>query len=269
MSDALTPTQSSKLQEAIQLYIRNRFVGIFQHKGDDDPVYIGSGVTVEIGEKIFIATAAHNFQDVPSGGKFTLFSASSGKLLFNTAANLSEYGTRGTLDLAWLELDPTSAKEADLFGVPLDAIDPRHRFKKNGLYWITGFPWESSRMTQAQGVTDYNFPLLIYLTSPVTKGKAVASEVLLEYLPDAMTHSGPATMPHPRGMSGGAIWYVPAHELSGVWTPTRYQLTGVLIEYFKAPHYKTKGLKMQVWLEFLLDDRPDLREYIEPVLKQT
>jgi hypothetical protein len=88
MSDFLTPTEIARVREAIEIYIRNHVVGIFQYKGDDDPnPKIGSGVAIEIGDRLFVATAAHNLRDIPAGGKSALFSASCGKTVGVIASN--------------------------------------------------------------------------------------------------------------------------------------------------------------------------------------
>jgi hypothetical protein len=270
MREQYGPTLKAELRTAMENYIRAPFVGIFQFRSEDHPKpdipHIGSAVTFQIAGRVFLATAAHNFKDIPNGGKFHLFSATNGKSIQNIAANLSEHGKSGTLDLAWLELDPLSAKEANLTPLPFDCIDPRHLFKDVGFYLVTGMPAATTQVTKKDGITNYNFHIVVYGTEPIDQPDA-DGVFRLQYLPDAMTHNGPAKMPEPHGMSGGAVWYVPPDASPLIWTPTKYHIIGVILQYDRRVH-EVSGLQMYRWLEFFSSDYPELQDHIAPLLNK-
>lgn len=55
--------------------------------------------------------------------------------------NLSDFGKKGTLDIAWLEIDPESAAAAGLVGVSLEVINPHHEIDiRNETCAMVGLP---------------------------------------------------------------------------------------------------------------------------------
>lgn len=269
----IDPNLPNELRKAIENYIRASFVGIFQFRPDDHPrpdnPYIGSGIAIEIANRFFLATAAHNFRDIPEGGQVALFSGCSANTMLELAHNYSEHGKQGTLDLAWIEFDVRTARSAQLTPIQLSSIDTYHSYGP-GIYWATGLPAEMTKVIKDGVMIHFNFPLIPYLTAPVENQPATDDRILLQYSRDATTPVGPAQMPLPHGMSGGPVWYVRPNLDSLIWTLTDYRLVGIILQY--DPTVSTNkhivGSKMQYWLSFLLADHPELAAHIEPLLAQ-
>lgn len=97
-----------------QLYIRNRSAALcFEYAQDD--IEGGSAVCVEIADRLFIATVAHNFSRLNQGVNWSVFSAnrSSNQRLTVLQANYHIERDQDEPDLAWLEIDPASAQDSD------------------------------------------------------------------------------------------------------------------------------------------------------------
>jgi hypothetical protein len=72
-------------------------------------------------------------------------------------------------------------------------------------------------------------------------------------------------LPEPKGMSGGGVW---APNLSHQpWRATLMQLVGIEYAIGSAPAGRyLKAFQMQVWLEMLREDLPELAPHIDPVI---
>lgn len=250
-------------------YIRSRSVAVSQVTPTQP--YIGSAVCIEIDTRLFIATAAHNFQDIPNGGTVNLFSNSTNSPLHVVGYNHGGYGAPNTLDLAWLEIDPISATENRLESVPMEVIEPYHIQKSpTAFYHVSGFPAQLAHPRTFNNHTDMVVPLLIYSTVSGKRDDSNVDNLSLDYGESGITANGIVTdMFHPRGISGAGIWYVPFIDPSQIWSPTKYLLVAIATQHFHLSgeiRGHIAGLRMHHWLKFLLADHPELSEHIEPLL---
>jgi hypothetical protein len=69
-------------------------------------------------------------------------------------------------------------------------------------------------------------------------------------------------MPHPAGISGGGIWFIPLLPMGEICSAQKYKLVGINRAYLKNT---VLGIRMYHWLKLVLSDHPELRESIEPV----
>jgi hypothetical protein len=99
-------------RQAFESYIREHLVAI-DHYDSVGGKYIGSGTCIGIGGRVFLCTAAHNFQDIPKQGRVELYSTNRHPPypLKVIGQNLSDFGKNGTLDIACLEIDPQSPRQ--------------------------------------------------------------------------------------------------------------------------------------------------------------
>ena len=122
----MTPNSGAMLEAAWaagQLYLRNRSAAFcFEYAPDD--IEGGSAVCLEIGERLFIATAAHNFDRLADGVNWSAFGAnrSSNHRLAILQGNYRIGRPDDEPDVAWLEIDPRSAENSDLVSVRLDDV---------------------------------------------------------------------------------------------------------------------------------------------------
>jgi hypothetical protein len=261
-------TKYKNATDAIGHYMSRHSVAIWQ-EDQQEGIYIGSGTCIEIAGRFFIATAAHNFKDIPRGGRIILFSAvpSSDTPIDVIGQNYGDYGADDTIDVAWLEVDPKSAAKSNLNGVPLSIIAPYHTQQLKGVYEIAGFPAAMVKLTKIKNHTDFFIHLAIYSTIPGINANPTDDNLLLDYAESAFTPDGPMEMPHPEGISGGGIWYIPVVDDSQVWSPSRFPLCGILIK-FDPTSREVIGLRMYHWLKLLSADHPELHRYLDPLINQ-
>ncbi len=250
---------------AVGDYLRKHTVAVWQEFPEETP-FIGSGTCIEINDRLFISTAAHNFKDVPRGGKVTLLSANSSSRipLKVIGQNYGYYGHSRILDTAWVEIDVQSAEQENLFGVPLHTVEPHHVIDiENGNYEVVGLPMQLHSVTEDR--THYIVPLAVYNTMPGKSADPDDDNLMLDYSETAMTNQGIVTMPHPGGMSGGGIWSVPLVDRPDIWIPSKFRLAGIVTDYFHLRDEicgQIRGLRMHHWLKLVLNDHPELREHI-------
>jgi len=255
---------------AVRNHIKRHTAGIWQQMPYSPAV--GSAVLIEIADRLFLATAAHNFSDIPRGGNYTIFPAtgSSDTPLVEIRHNFVEYGREGTLDLAWLEIEPQSAARSNIAGLPLRSLEPYHQLDSVRFWYnVIGFPWER-RSVQRSAVEDrYLIPLMLYTTSPAQGLRPDSDELLLDYPEKGLNAQDERHLPHPGGLSGGPIWSVPilAANDTQLWTLDRFRLVGIVTHYLRTSQ-RLLGVPMRNWLRLLVDDNPELSPQIAPLLKQ-
>jgi hypothetical protein len=253
-------------------YLGDHSAAVWQQYSDGAEE-LGSAVCIEIAERYFLASAAHNFEVTIGGGKVTLLSARSPSLLplVELAHNYSQYGKSNALDLAWVEIDPTLANTSGLKAIPLTRVQAYHSIEPTALegnYEVTGFP---AALTETHGKkTTIHF--FVYNTIPGKHSRPGTDQLLLNYSEEARVQyktvdQGLVAMPEPGGISGGGIWYIPTSDPSRLWGPSLCYLIGIATHYLSISR-QIKGVPIHHWLAFLLDDHPELQPHIDPLLAQ-
>jgi len=194
-------------KKALQAHIRAHTGGVWREL--QGKTGIGSATCIRIADRLFLATAAHNFDVLLHGGKVTFFSSSmrSTTNLKDIARNYSEYGKDGTLDCAWIEIEPDSAARAKVEGLPLKYVDARHQMDLEASdtsdYNVVGMPWEMHKFYDEGGTRHYEIPVIVYNTRPHNDAKPEDDNLLLEYEEHAILEGEAVKLPHPSGVSGG------------------------------------------------------------------
>ena len=250
---------------ASQNYIRNRSAGIYLTVSPQE-TYSGSAVCVEIGNRLFLATAGHNFEGVENGATFVVFSAnrSSDRPLQVIRSNLARDNAPGSPDLAWLEIDVGSARASELIGISIGSIDARPQLHLLDGYVAAGLP-VAIRREERPRPDHVNFvvPLVAYFTAAA---RINGSSIVLDYHREGLGPGGPGQVPEPHGMSGGPIWHVPTEIAPGeIWNPGRIRLIGITTNYVRAVN-ELHGIAMVDWLRLLSEDIPELVELIDPLI---
>ena len=139
----MNPKAGAILEAALaagQLYLRNRSVAFcFEYAPDD--IGSGYGVCLDIGGRLFIATAAHNFDRLAERVNWSVFGAnrSSNHRLRIPQANYRIDRGDDQPDVAWLEIDSQSARDSDLIGVRLEDVLLCPTLYPGEFYLATGF----------------------------------------------------------------------------------------------------------------------------------
>jgi hypothetical protein len=250
---------------AQEAFIRSHLVAIDQNFIDGERK-IGSATCIEIGERFFLCTAAHNFKCTDNGGTvgYVAPHASGGISLNPIRWNFGELGIDDTIDTAWVEIERESAERADLVGVPLSIIESMHMMDVENDHFLTvGIPPAFFKLTSKPDDED-NTPLFGYFTRPGIQANEIEDKIYLAYQRKALLPNGEIVdIPHPEGVSGGPIWLTPIYGEDEIWSTYKYRLIGFNTHYHRE---QIIGLRMHLWLKLLLSDLPDLEEYLGPVL---
>lgn len=272
MSNRVTHTAALYTHErfALQSCIRNRTAAIYLVLSPRE-TFAGSAICVAIENRIFIATAAHNFRGLDSGGSFTLFSAnrSSDTPLAIIGANYRQNLPDGLPDIAWLEIDPASAAQSELIGVSLESIVTHPTLDPSSLYMVTGFPTDLRREeNRTTNHTNFVVPLVLYVTHALPQQDLAIGDVVLSYQREGLGPDGFGIIAEPHGMSGGGIWHVQGQEDNlTVWNAGRTRLIGLTTTYGRGQN-EIRGVRMHHWLQLLMDDLPELRPLLQPLLQR-
>jgi hypothetical protein len=254
-----------------QLYLRNRSAAFcFEYAPDD--IEGGSAVCVEIANRLFIATAAHNFGRLAQRPNWSAFAAnrSSNNGLRILQANYRVGRRDDEPDVAWLEIDRESARDSDLVGINIEDLLLYPELYHGKLYLATGFPAGLKHVSapNQDGHRDITIPFGIYFTTVVNAAEAAAAGglIVLDYQRAGIDVSGQLVEVEPHGMSGGGVWYAPEDVAPApVWDPRRLKLVGLSREYFRHQHRLTSE-PMHIWLTLLRSDLPEMRDVIGPLL---
>ena len=255
-----------------QLYLRNRSAALcFEYAPND--IEGGSAVCVDVAGRLFIATAAHNFDRLGAGVNWSIFAAnrSSDHRLTILQANYRVPRRNDEPDVAWLEIDPQSARDSELIGVPLEDLLLYPTLYPGELYLATGFPASLTQVSpqDPQGHREITIPFGIYFTTVLDEASAANAGglIVLDYQSKGLDINGHLVEVEPHGMSGGGVWYSPKQEVGPrkVWNPGRLKLLSLSKAYLRQQHQITSE-PMHIWLEILRNDLPELRDAIDPLL---
>lgn len=255
---------------ANQTYFRNRCAGIYLDLGHGG-TFIGSATCVAIDDRLFLATAAHNFDGVDTSDRFIVFSANrpSTSPLIVTQCNYKHGLQDGEPDIAWLEITPESARNSELLGVGLESIGVVPVLENPGTYVTIGFPAGLKRTTETNtGQVNIVLPLLVYVTHAIAVDDLGAGDIVFNYGRTGVDQVGQENeMAEPHGMSGGGMWYSPpVREDTIIWSPERMKLIGITRDYVRSRE-ELRGVPIRQWLQLLYNDLPDVRTFVGPLLE--
>ncbi len=240
-----------EIAKALLEVTTNRTVAIVVHWGD-----LATGVCVEFGEHLFIATVGHAIRGASPDG-FEFFARSEGTLTVGTKGDVGTrviqgVGRRGFRlqfgapiiapepdDLALL---PISQEEADRHGLRFhqvtgDRVSPR----VGETVFVVGHPTELVRdarslRTGERGKATH--PNGEWLTVVRREGKWLKGyDPRVHYLLDFSRQDPKEEVQNPVGMSGAGVWKLPPraspHE---IWNPESATLVGIQTGWYERRH---------------------------------
>ena len=266
-SNADITNQSSR---AMMEHVQRRSVGLVI---DDDhrPGGIGSGTCVQIGDRHFIATAAHVVAGVDLS-RFAIVSLGLRAFTRNTP-KLAGHGWRGggdndPRDVGWLEIVPGAVP--DFVGIYQRIFVTLERFDFSPVpvgspAYVLGTPWDYRKEVGTARDPIHLFEPLPYLTRVVEPpdGAAPEGELFLEYPREMLTERGTKPLPKAPGLSGSGFWTVNA-SATNLWSPDHAKLVGIEHSWCQWEYLRGGGLRE--WLVMIREDVPELSPHIDPVL---
>lgn len=216
----------------------------FMHKSGEQRAHLGTGVLLQIGDIVFVFTAAHVTDDFD---KCPTFLNAGVPMAKPCGKEMRILKVKGPYDIAVCELPPEMADHCwkhrtILNTTDIDCQDDQHQ---QNLYWILGFPM-AGLDNEHSSLTGLSYPSNVYLyeRGPITEYDFTldCSHILLNFNPDGNRDpdGDPAELPPPKGMSGCGIFRVakagtpredwkPAHAKLVAIEHTRLKSVGVMV----------------------------------------
>jgi len=240
----------------------------------------GSAVKIRIGERFFLATAAHV---IAEPNRLAVVPKIGDRCVCEFASSCSEQ--RNGVDLGVLEVRPQDVKELGDF-VSHAHLLPRIPNTKPWNLVLVGFPSQTAIDVGAgttvfvggsyrlESVPEANWPNAVdldldarrdlLLGYPKTGTIQIAGPNKVQF---AQNHSWPGSIPKPHGLSGGGIWLPCRGQMSqsGIWFPCPY-LIAVQVGYFSQSN-TLRGVFLDYLLKLIGENYPDTRELVDKVRK--
>jgi hypothetical protein len=266
----LTPRGREAILQSME-YLCKRSVIIVGHDAGE-PISHGTGVCVEIAGRYLIATAAHHFLNPASDSLLFLPDLPREAPGTDVAFRPMVSGYRGggpsdALDIAWMEVSPTSLRGLAKEFVPLARLAPLAPLAPGDRVFVYGYPEEPVRSEAADGQGVHGFKSIGYATIVVDPDARLLApppnvdvDTFISY-PHEVNDQSPEgwlrTVPPPAGMSGAGVWRINWRE-GGGWTVEELQLGALQHAWHKGAEC-LRGTRIAHWLKMVVEDLPELR----------
>jgi len=268
-----------KSLDAFKKHAAAHAVGIFDLRPNStDPPGVSSGTCVRLGDRLFVATAAHVLQKLePANLRVIVQRRNLSTLLVKVIAQ--GRATSRDADVGYLELEPDAEVEA----VTPDRFDRSDVLPYDMLTVVFGTPFDRLRLSGnvralAPRVLDaaftWNAQALSYATNPLPltdwpKDTAIRyrpeTHRMLRYTEGVELDSGSSVgLIKPHGMSGGGIWVVPLRLAEGsavLWSPMDARLAGIQTGVLESSSALV-GCSLSPWIDLMVTKFPDLRDVL-------
>lgn len=229
---------------------------------------LGSATSIQVGSHSLLATAGHNFDDVPPDFELRIVPPNRGldDALPVIRQNATKERGNSAKDLAWIEIAADVAAANGLLALPLENLKPFHGGHADFPYLVQGLPHTLSNVKEDAAARTLSLASVSYLTNAVVPKGESSIDITVDYSLGTRSESGPDfPMPDPHGISGGSIWLIANRKGNLVWSPSRCLLVGIVRGHLRQGR-RLVGVQMQHWLEFVAQDIPDtgpeIREHL-------
>jgi len=236
---------------------------------------IFSGTLVRVGSRVLVATASHALDDPNPGHYRVLADRPSHKDNWVKLIRVGRTETGGP-DVGFLEIDPqTLTLLPKKSPCPLTRLHVRRDTSENRLVSLVGAPFALADTVSSSQGKILAAQSMFYSTYTVPFDDVKISEpqppldknidILLEYPAEAAetirldTHAQ-FPLPHPHGMSGGAIW--DQNFEPQLWSPESAILVGIQCAWFEDSRY-LRAVQIVHWLRLLHKAYQDLRPLLD------
>lgn len=225
---------------------------------------IGSAVCVKIMDHYLAATAAHNILNLAES-QIEIVPAGERRAEALHVRRIGYPGNWEDEDVACLELDPVEcARARRVRFVPLQQLAPLKEQEEPRVCCLQGYPAETvEKISHAdQRPLAESGGLLTLIIPPSSRRAANKQELIgIEFPP----HDGSldkSALPHPLGLSGGAVWLFPTFQDNPVWAAEKAKLIAIERGWFRE-HREVVATRIERWLGLVATQIPELRPTIE------
>jgi hypothetical protein len=225
-------------------------------KETERPEPIGSGTFVQVGDRLFVATARHLFRDFKTDDVIGMYWGEEDN---RTGIIRSDAILDGELDLAAIPL-PSDTRAC---GVLLRGQRATHQEDEQEVFVISGVPAEKCTvdLQSRQIVVGHYSCGLVALPRkrwPTSSEVPISPDVdlFLNYTRDfaADDHGNRTRQIAPYGLSGGGIWSVPARA-DGIWSPTDARLVAIQSSVEADRWRYLRATRIERWVRLVADNR--------------
>jgi hypothetical protein len=236
-------------------YTTDRSVAILQRPSSVDPK-CGSATCIAVGDRWFLATAAHNIDYLSDDSDIQLLPRAERShpgisFLRRSHPRPVPYPA----DVAWLELDPTVAQRAGLQAVPLSQLGPQHRVPD--AYFIQGYPAREVEPGAKGGFDPLSMCVGVVSVQPGGANAAIG----LEYPPNSPDDLG-LQLVHPSGFSGGGVWTFTGLRVWPYINVGSESLVAIITSYHAAK-LTLDAVSIASWVDLLSSDQPELGIHVK------
>jgi hypothetical protein len=235
----------------------------FIAKNGGKPEPLGSGTFVQVGDRIYVATAKHLFKDIAPHELIALYW---GEEDHRAGAYRKVIACDEHLDLAVI---PTP-DDMPQCGVPLGNLDLASPCTPDDFFVVSGIPGEKfviNEATKTVMVGHWSLGLIglpgSAWPSSIERPSSNDVDMLFNYTERfALDASGePMRQIAPFGLSGGGVWSVPGRT-DGVWSPTAAKLVAVQWGVESSKWKYLRATRIKHWLRLLASAFPETRSAI-------
>jgi len=244
------PPEAEHAGNLMKDYASNRSVALILRGKSPEPES-ASATCVRIGERFFLATAAHCIDPFRADEIELLPRGEFGRPGIPFIQRSAPRANESELDIAWLELDAVEVQRSGLSAVELENLGFSIRSVDECAYLIQGYP-----AAEVSAQPDGSFrPLSLCIT---TIGRDLKSPfgIAAEYPPQDRLDVG-LELVHPKGFSGGGLW---TFHLLTVWPHISCEsekLCGIVFNHSLSDK-ALETVSIEHWLRKLLADIPEL-----------
>jgi hypothetical protein len=259
-----TPERETPEQRAAMTVICSYTKAIKINSGTNSKTDFGSGILIEMGNRLFVATARHIIQELPLVVLSPEFSFPCDPTPVIRSGEHPNPEDRW--DIGFLEIEKTNG----VSGLPLECLsaeppplppDPRNPVPP--YYWITGNPVYEAEQYPGGRLDLFNLRTKAFGTFPIH----VAEDRHVYLLPDTLVRH--LTVPverkvttTPEGYSGGGVWSFTEPPPGRVITAKNLaKLFAIQSQYRIGPQH-AYAFPIKNWIAFVFDKCSDLRELL-------
>lgn len=235
-------------------------------KNGGKPSMLGSGTFVQVGGRIFVATAKHLFEDIEGDELIALYWGEGDQ---RDGADREVIACDERLDLAVI----ATPDDMPACGVSLGNLDVTCPCTANDLFVVSGIPGEKFSTDDATktmivghwalglvGLPEEAWPS--HIEEPSSNDVDMLMNYSERFALDAQGE--PMRRIDPHGLSGGGVWSVPEQN-GGVWSPTTAKLASVQWSMEIGKWKYLRATRINHWLRLLASAYPDTQDDIKNV----
>lgn len=230
---------------------------------------IGSGTTINIANRLFIASAGHVIEQLGSLSVNIL----SRTLEEGRVVKVIDSGSKGEpYDIGYIEILPSELPKIFKNALSFSEIQQNDDVYSNGAPIVfCGYPEDWSKMDRTTSpyvlkTTSFTFSTRIVEPErwPSEWRRDIHLAIDLNPSENVDLKGNKVTRPHPEGMSGGGFWKAYNLDIPNLLTPLQFNWVGIQVSYHSGLQL-AKGTLAYHWISLVREQKSELYEYLQGI----